>query len=328
MTIKPWQDSEKNRSLWDQWVTDANNGTLFHTLRFLAYHAPDRFKNHHLCVYKRNTLFAVMPGAEIQEDNGLAFVSYPGASYGGLVVSEDCRFEDVRQLVDRLIEYTHKAGFSRINLTLPPMSYYRTPHQTLDFALICAGFQYRKRELTNIVSLDKPIDQILPGLPGKTRADIRQAIKTDVRIEWIDDPPDEMLSVMYDMLLENRRDLGLDSPPTHTLSDLSGIRDLNPGELLLGIGYAEETPVSTTLVFRCNRQALLTFYICHDRQARDRHPVHYLLYDLICEGTRQQYRMLDFGISTINMVPLNSLIRFKESFRAQHFFRDTFELKL
>ncbi len=328
MTIKRWQDTEENVALWDQWVADSNNGTIFQTLQFLTYHPTDRFINHHLCIYKRNKLFAVMPGAEVSEEGGPAFVSYPGASYGGMVVSSDCRLEDAVRLVDTLVAYIRTAGFTRIDLTLPPIPYYQTPHQTLDFALVHAGFQYRKRELTNIVSLNIPPDKVLQNLPEKTRADIRQAIKTDIRIEWIDDPSDKMLSVMYDMLQDNRSYLGLDFPPTHTLPELSRIRDLNPGRLVLGVGYAEEIPVSTTLVFRCNRQSLLTFYICHDRQARDRHPVHYLLYDLICEGVRKQYRILDFGISTVNMAPLNSLIRFKESFRARNFFRDTFELKV
>ena len=60
--------------------------------QFLTYHPTDRFINHHLCIYKRNKLFAVMPGAEVSEEGGPAFVSYPGASYGGMVVSSDCRF--------------------------------------------------------------------------------------------------------------------------------------------------------------------------------------------------------------------------------------------
>lgn len=328
MTVKPWQDTENDRATWDQLVSDSNNGTVFHTLQFLSYHPPDRFNDHHLGIYKGNRLFAVIPGAEVQTSGTRAFVSHPGASYGGMVIPSDCRFADAEHLVNALIAYSRAAGFSRIDLTLPPMPYYRIPHQTLDFALVHAGFSYRKRELTNIVTLDTPPDAVLGSLPGKTRSDIRQAIKTGIRTQWVDDPSDEMLSVMYAMLEANRKELNLDAPATHTLPELSRIRDLNPGRLLLGIGLAEETPVATTLVFRCNDQSLLTFYICHDRRARDRHPVHYLLYDLICEGSRQNYRTLDFGISTVDMKPLSSLIRFKESFNARHFFRDTFELNL
>ena len=178
MTIKRWQDTEENVALWDQWVADSNNGTIFQTLQFLTYHPTDRFINHHLCIYKRNKLFAVMPGAEVSEEGGPAFVSYPGASYGGMVVSSDCHLEDAVRLVDTLVAYIRTAGFTRIDLTLPPTPYYQTPHQTLDFALVHAGFQYRKRELTNIVSLNIPPDKVLQNLPEKTRADIRPSFGT------------------------------------------------------------------------------------------------------------------------------------------------------
>ena len=153
-------------------------------------------------------------------------------------------------------------------------------------------------------------------------------MKLGLRVTWSDDPGDDELSVLYRMLIENRKDLGLTSPPTHTLEELIHIRDIMPGLLTVGMTYADARPVAGTLVFRCNPRALLTFYICHERTARDQHPVHLLLYDLICTGTRQGYRIVDFGISTVDMAPLRTLIRFKESFRAQGFFRDTFEIVL
>ncbi len=234
-------------------------------------------------------------------------------------------FHDASTLLSKLTAYAAEISVDRIEITPTPVAYQAVPDQTFEYALIKHGYQYRKREFTSIVPLQGTREDILVRLPQKTRADVRQALGAGIEIQWADHPSDAGLKVMYDMLLANRADLGLCGSPTHSLAELQLIRDRLPGMLSLGTAQFEGRTVASTLVFRCNSRGLLTFYICHDREARDVHPVHLLLYDLICRGAGEGYRILDFGISTINMQPLNSLIRFKESFGAYGCFRDTFE---
>lgn len=326
MRVERLQDHVGAHAAWDAFVDASNNGTVFQRLGFLAYHPPARFQNHHLIFLKRKRLFAVLPAAVKQEPGGPALVSHPGASYGGPVLPRGFRFEDAVSLVTALESYARDAGFKRLDLTLTPTPYLHTPHQTLEYALVLAGFGYRKREFTSIVTFGAEPEDVCTRLPAKTRADVRQARKLGLRVAWSDDPSDDDLSSLYRMLTANRADLGLTDPATHTLEELIRIRDLMPGLLLLGMTYTPDgVPVAGTLAFRCNARALLTFYICHERAYRDRHPVHLLLADLIREGAQQGYRILDFGISSIRMDPLRSLVRFKESFGAQGFFRETFE---
>jgi len=325
MRIERLKDDAQARFCWDEFVSESNNGTVFHKQQFLGYHPEERFEDHHLAVYKRDRLYAVITGAIVENRDAKAFVSHPGASYGGVVLGSHCRFEDAAAVITALVTYLRETDTGVIDLTLPPAPYYQVPHQTLEYALVSAGFQYRKRELTSVVAIDAGPDSLYARLPKKTRADVRQAQKLGLGVNWIDDPPDYELSVMYDMLLENREELGLLTPPAHTIEELGRIRDQLPGMLLMGLVRSEDRPVASTLVFRCNSRVLLTFYICHKSAARDRHPVHLMLHGLLCEGAKQGYRYVDFGISTVQMKPLYSLIKFKESFGAQGFFRDTFE---
>ena len=328
MIVQPLSDHPTEPDAWNGFVNEAHAGTAFQTLRFMAYHPPDRFQNHHLVAYSRRRLFAVIPGAVVEEPDGPAFISYPGASYGGPVIANACSFDNAEELVGALISYAQTHGFARIDLTLTPLPYLDRPNQTLAFALLCAGFVCRKRELTQCVDLGSAKTQRQYGLPSKTRADIRQARKNGLRTEWTIDPSPAVLETLYALLIRNRIELGLNTPPTHTLDELNRIRGLCPGLLWVGATFSTDGPVATTLVFRLNSRVLLTFYICHERTARDLHPVHLLLSDLIEQGVNQGYRLLDFGISSINMNPLPGLIRFKESFNSQGFLRETFELRL
>ena len=38
--------TDSDQSLWDDFVPNANNGTLFHLRSFLSYHPYDRFVDH------------------------------------------------------------------------------------------------------------------------------------------------------------------------------------------------------------------------------------------------------------------------------------------
>lgn len=328
MIVERFQDGPAAREAWERFVADSNNGTLFHSLRFLSYHPAERFHEHHLVFTKRGRVVALLPATRQDEETGPALVSHPGASYGGFVVRPDLRFDDATALVSALVESATQAGFTRIDLTLTPTVYMKHPHQAVEFALFSAGFRYRKRELTNVVSLDCAPDEVFQRFTNKTRGHLRQALRFGLRVVWADDPQDDALAVLYRMLLDNRRQLGLTPPPAHTLDELIRIRTLMPGRLTLGLTYLDDDPIASVLLFNCNPRAVLTFYICHERSYRHHHPVHLLLYDLLCRATRQGYRIIDFGLSTVNMAPLRSLIQFKESFLAQGFFRETFELKL
>lgn len=328
MIVQPLSDDPAESEAWDALVNKANSGTAFQTLRFMAYHPRDRFLNHHLVVYDRRRLFAVIPGAVVEEPGGPAFISYPGASYGGPVSTNACRFDTSEKLVRAIILYARARGFARIDLTLTPLPYMDTPNQITAFSLLRAGFVHRKRELTQCVDLVAAKAHAQNCLPPKTRADIRQARKNGLRTEWTTDPAPSVLETLHAMLIRNRIGLGLTAAPTHSLEELNRIRDLCPGMLWAGAAVSSDGPVATTLVFRLNSRVLLTFYISHDRAARDLHPVHLLLSNLIELGASQGYRLLDFGISTIDMNPLTSLIRFKESFNSQGFLRETFDLRL
>ncbi|GIS72345.1 MAG: hypothetical protein CM1200mP10_19220 [Candidatus Neomarinimicrobiota bacterium] len=70
-------------------VWQANNGTIFHTRKFLAYHPQDRFIDHSLIFCKKNKPYVLLPAAEVINVQDKMLISHPGASMGSFVVPED-----------------------------------------------------------------------------------------------------------------------------------------------------------------------------------------------------------------------------------------------
>ena len=51
ITIRRFIHSDEK--VWDAFVASSNNGTLFHTRKFLSYHPKDRFLDHSLVFEKK-----------------------------------------------------------------------------------------------------------------------------------------------------------------------------------------------------------------------------------------------------------------------------------
>ena len=151
---------ESDRKTWTDFVLRSCNGTVFHLPAFLDYHPEGRFDNHHLRVGSIDDIQAIVPGAVSKRDDGLWWRSYPGASYGGPVLPDRLGLRKVEQVIDALLGYCRRQGFSGVEMTPPPQVYFRRPHNYMDFALLRRGFQYRKRELTAVIDLKRLGEEI------------------------------------------------------------------------------------------------------------------------------------------------------------------------
>lgn len=49
----PFKDSELKDKDWDNFVLNSNNGTMFHSRKFLSYHPEGRFKDTSLVIIKK-----------------------------------------------------------------------------------------------------------------------------------------------------------------------------------------------------------------------------------------------------------------------------------
>jgi len=305
---------------WEQFVATANNGTIFHERRFLGYHPQGRFKDHSLIFEKSGKLKALFPAVEIKTDHGLALVSHQGSSYGGLVVQQNLSFQESYDFVEALCEHAQKAGFNRIQMTLPPAIYQHTVSNYLDFSLIKHGFTYKKRDVSSMLNIEATPEQNLQRFASSHRTAVRKAIKQGVHVKESDD-----WAAFYALLKENLK-IRHNVQPTHTLDELLLLKELYPDKIRLFGAHWEDKLIAGVVNFSVNKDVVLAFYISHIEDYQHLRAVNLLFYEIITWCHKQTYKYLDFGIFTVNMEPNFGLGRFKENFGASGVFRDTFEL--
>lgn len=310
--------SHKNDE-WDDFVWKSNDGTIFHTRQFLSYHPPEKFTDASLIFKKNNRLIALFPAVVRNEGISKILSSHRGASYGGFVTPSPLSIRDSFRLVEGLIEHAGANNFTGIELTPPPQIYLNRPNNYIDFALLKNGFTYRKREISSVIPLDFPVEEILSTFSSASRRAVRRAQKLNVKVQESED-----YGQFYKILQKNLK-MRHHVNPTHSIEELLKLKSLFPNRIKLFAACAAAKMVAGVVMFITNNNVALAFYISHDEENQQYRGVNVLFYEIIKWTIENKFGFLDFGIFTVNMDPNWGLARFKESFGAQGIFRDTYE---
>lgn len=308
--------------LWEKIVKRANNGTLFHMRKFLSYHPPGRFTDHSLIFNKNNQPYILFPAAEKEIESKRFLVSHPGTSYGSFIVPEDISFADSYDIVESLIKYAKTQKFNGIRLTPPPTIYSRRLSNYVDFSLLQHGFRYLKREISSILFLEDTIEQNLDKFKPSHRRAVRKAIKVGVEVRE-SDKFDEFYNI-----LQNNLKIRHNVTPTHTLDELLKLKKLFPDKIKLFGAFLGAKMVAGVVNFICTKDVVLAFYISHDEEYQETRALNLLFYSIFDWAIKNEFKVFDFGIFTVNEEPNFGLARFKENFGASGMFRDTFEIIL
>ena len=99
MSVRIEKYTEDKKQIWNFFVKNSNNGTLFHDLDFLSYHPEDRFNEHHLMFYRKDNLISVMPMALSETDGKKVAKSPYGGSYGGIITDEQLKYRHSEEII-------------------------------------------------------------------------------------------------------------------------------------------------------------------------------------------------------------------------------------
>ncbi|MGD8778638.1 MAG: GNAT family N-acetyltransferase [Ignavibacteria bacterium] len=314
----PFADSGLSNDEWDEFVDNANGGTIFHKRKFLNYHPEGRFVDKSIVVKKKNKLHSLLPAVEINREGKKILSSHSGASYGGFVTKKDLNVKDSFTLVKSLEEYAKGNNFDAVQLTFPPIIYQDKYNNYIEFALFRNGYKYIKREISSVVQLDVEKEKILSTFKAESRTAVKKSIAQGVEIAET-----ERFKEYYEILKKNLK-LRHNVNPTHTLDELLLLKKIFPAKVRLFGAFLDDKLIAGVCNFSANKEVVLAFYISHDEDYQKYRPVNLLFFEIMKRYHEEGYRFLDFGIFTVNMDPNWGLGKFKESFGARGIFRDTF----
>lgn len=321
--VRPYDPSMEKR--WDSFVlNNAFNGTFLQTRNFLNYHPGDRFRDSSLAIFKGDSeIAAVVPAATVEE-GGKFFVSHPGSTFGGLVVSESLySIRNVGSMLDVLEEYFRENDFSRARLKQSSQIFSTRSNDLLEYLLFQKGWSESK-EISFVVDFDEYDSDVLSNFSSSRRRDFRYAAKNDLTFREL--VSDEEIESFYRLLCDNLQKY--DAIPVHTLAELMEFKNSRLTENVAFYGvFAGDVLVAASMVFLFGSRVFHTQYLSASPHHLNLYPSNYLDTKLIEHARESGFRFFSFGISTEeNGRRLNeSLAVFKEGFGTTYSNNKSFE---
>ena len=298
----------------ESFIENSANGGIFHSPRFLGYHAPEKFSSihhvhHHFVLRDHNEIIGFMPGMKIVENGIHIFKSPFGSSYGGLIHNKNLYYDDIDQMIF-LIQESLAGGFQQSFIT-PPSEIYCTPKPEISnyqqFLWMKYGFRIHSADI--LMCSDTRIElDIQTSLHPKTRTELRQALKNNLTCEISENISEED----YRILEESQERLG--TKPTHTFEELQRIMGLYPGRITIFKTKSGAQTIAGIICFAVSKSTLNTFYIFDHIEFRQLKPNHFGYYHVLKYAHQMGFKYVDFGPSSKGFNDNKPLIFFKEKF--------------
>ena len=300
-----------DKSLWDDFVSKANNGNFLFNRNYMDYHS-DRFIDSSLLFFEEDALIAVMP-ANIAD---AVFYSHAGLTFGGIISDrKKMKIGLMLDLFDSLMVYLSQHRIKTVIYKPIPHIYHTIPAEEDLYALFRYGAKLISRDVASTIRLDEPI----PFRNGAKRS-IKRGKKNGLTIKQTDDF-EGFMSILKEVLRSR-----YNVTPTHTSSEIVSLAQKFPENIKLFAAYKDELMLAGVIIYESIPVAHAQYIASSDTGKKMQAQA--LLFDSLITQYSSGKKYLDFGISTEKGgADLNrGLAAFKERFGARAIAYDTYEV--
>ena len=301
------------KTQWDSFLASAKNATFLFQRDFMDYHT-DRFQDHSLLIYKHNHLFALFP-ANVSDGH---VYSHQGLSYGGLILNEKARLDEVVMAFAKLLEHYHAQGFSTVEIKLLPGFYATRPSGEMEYILFLLNAKTVRTEVASLIVLSYPVK-----VHGSRKDGIRKAKNHNLVIDKTGD-----FKPFWDKILTPNLAARHKAKPVHTLQEITLLATRFPENIKQYNVLKEGKIVAGCTIFETMTTAHVQ-YISADDDRQEHGALDFLFTQLITHDFLHK-RYFDFGISNEDGgKKLNvGLHSWKRGFGAQPFAQKTYHVDL
>ncbi len=294
---------------WNTFIAQSKNGTFLLDRNYMDYHA-HRFHDYSLMIYKEDVLYAVLPAHK----EGEHFISHKGLTYGGLILNQKARAEEVIILFEEMNDWLRSEGFRQVTYKCIPWIYHHVPAEEDLYALfkVC-GARLAIRDISSVIFLKTP----LRWSQGR-HCGINKALRQGVEVSTSEDFP-AFWKVLCDNLANK---YGVE--PVHSLEEIELLHQRFPDNIRLYVAKKEGEVIGGTVLYVTPR-VVHSQYISASPEGK-KLGVLDAIYERILHHDFTDYPYFDFGKSTEdNGHTLNtSLIFQKEGFGGRGVCYDTY----
>ena len=268
------------KQAWNDFVSRSKNGTFLLDRNYMDYHA-DRFTDHSLMVYRRDKLYALLPG----NIAGDTFYSHQGLTYGGFIMSDKTVAADVVQLFRLLNDQFRREGIRKVIYKPTPWIYHRQPSEEDLYAVVEVCGATVSRGLSSTISRDHQNKWYRIRECGA-----RHAKQLGLTVEETDD-----YKPFWQVLSNNLRErYGLN--PVHTVEEIEMLHRRMPDHIRLMVVKEGDETIGGTVLYVSDR-VVHSQYIAASPKGKQVHALD-LLFDVVIRKALASHPYFDFGIST------------------------------
>lgn len=309
-TVKSYRSSQKQ--LWNNFVAHAKNATFLFNRNFMDYHS-DRFTDASLLVFKNEEVIALLPANKVEDE----VFSHQGLSYGGLIVNEKTRFEDIVEALSAVLNFLENKGVTFLHVKELPLIYHKHLNQEIDFLYTVLKAEVVKNESYYVI---ENLDNYQPNRNRK-RA-VKLANDNSITVKQNGDLPYFWEHILSKNLFDK---FGVN--PVHTIDEIQLLMSRFPDEIQF-FSAESNTKMHAGVVMFISDQVAHFQYSSGDDMRAETGSLDVLFHNIIEQFKDRKY--VSFGASSTDKTFKidKGLAYWKESFGAKLIPQRTYKIKV
>ena len=298
-------------SEWNDFLCRTKNATFLFDRDFMEYHS-DRFEDFSLMIYKKEKLVALFPA----NVSGSTIYSHQGLSYGGLVLKNDIKLNDVLKVFEALLEYLHNKKFKNLEVKLLPSIYSTLPNNEINYITFLLDGTLIKRDTLSVINQNEALSISKNRIEG-----CKRGLKNNLKII-----EETNFEAFWNTILIPNLKSKYNTNPVHSLEEIKHLKNKFPENIRQFNVYHNNKIVGGTTIF-VSKNVAHCQYISGNSDSNKLGSLD-LLFEHLIKTVFADKPYFDFGASNeSNGMQINSGLQFwKEGFGARTITQDFYSI--
>lgn len=222
----------------------------------------------------------------------------------------------INSFIENLKCFIKTNGFNSIQIVLPPNIYHQTFDAKLINCLYNEGFKVKTPDITswvNLESFDNKFSQ------KRTTESLKQAMKHGLNFKILTQINEKLEA--YELIMCNRRQFG--RPLYMTFKDLKEINNIWDIDYFV-VNDGSDSILASAIFYRAHKSIVYAVFWGDNEKGRALGVMNFFLFNLWKHYKQSGFKYIDISISSVEGIPNEGLLRFKEMHEAISSLRYTF----